>query len=252
MWYYLNNLCENSHCSPEQVAEYLAGTCSDGDVSALLSLLPTREASCSQGNGTECSQPSPCGMTCELSTASLGADTLTLSAADSPVRILAPLERARDLVARGLGFGLSMRGSSKKSDHQKFLSKTPQCFALADLNESSKTLPPWGMMRGGEFWELPTLVRPTLENECGLSLPTPTAHEGGRKKMWPTITATGNMTAPSMQKWPSHQNFEPAEIGGALNPTWVEWLMGWPLGWTALQPLETGRFHSWLLSHGGY
>ena len=26
--------------------------------------------------------------------------------------------------------------------------------------------------------------------------------------------------------------------GGALNPTWVEWLMGFPLGWTALEPSE--------------
>jgi hypothetical protein len=25
---------------------------------------------------------------------------------------------------------------------------------------------------------------------------------------------------------------------GALNPTWVEWLMGFPLGWTALEPSE--------------
>jgi hypothetical protein len=23
--------------------------------------------------------------------------------------------------------------------------------------------------------------------------------------------------------------------GGQLNPTWVEWLMGYPLGWTALE-----------------
>jgi hypothetical protein len=23
-----------------------------------------------------------------------------------------------------------------------------------------------------------------------------------------------------------------ATAGGSLNPTWVEWLMGWPLGWT--------------------
>jgi len=23
------------------------------------------------------------------------------------------------------------------------------------------------------------------------------------------------------------------QVGGQLNPTWVEWLMGWPLGWTA-------------------
>ncbi len=27
--------------------------------------------------------------------------------------------------------------------------------------------------------------------------------------------------------------------GGQLNPTWVEWLMGFPLGWTALEPSET-------------
>lgn len=28
-------------------------------------------------------------------------------------------------------------------------------------------------------------------------------------------------------------------IGGSLNPTWVEWLMGFPLGWTALDASET-------------
>jgi DNA (cytosine-5)-methyltransferase 1 len=28
-----------------------------------------------------------------------------------------------------------------------------------------------------------------------------------------------------------------AATGGKLNPMWVEWLMGWPLGWTDLKPL---------------
>jgi len=32
--------------------------------------------------------------------------------------------------------------------------------------------------------------------------------------------------------------------GGKLNPTWVEWLMGWPLGWTDLKPLEMDKSHS--------
>ena len=32
--------------------------------------------------------------------------------------------------------------------------------------------------------------------------------------------------------------------GGKLNPTWVEWLMGWPLEWTDLKPLEMDKFHS--------
>jgi len=34
-----------------------------------------------------------------------------------------------------------------------------------------------------------------------------------------------------------------AQAGGQLNPTWVEWLMGWPLGWTDLKPLATDKFH---------
>jgi len=40
------------------------------------------------------------------------------------------------------------------------------------------------------------------------------------------------------------------QVGGQLNPTWVEWLMGWPLGWTDLKPLETDKFREWCRSHG--
>jgi len=40
--------------------------------------------------------------------------------------------------------------------------------------------------------------------------------------------------------------------GGLLNPTWVEWLMGWPIGWTALQPLEMAKFREWQQQHGAY
>jgi hypothetical protein len=28
-------------------------------------------------------------------------------------------------------------------------------------------------------------------------------------------------------------------VGGQLNPMWVEWLMGFPLGWTDLEDSET-------------
>lgn len=31
---------------------------------------------------------------------------------------------------------------------------------------------------------------------------------------------------------------DPSQIGGQLNPAWVEWLMGFPLGWTALNASE--------------
>ena len=40
------------------------------------------------------------------------------------------------------------------------------------------------------------------------------------------------------------------ESGGSLNPTWAEWLMGWPLGWTDLKPLAMDKFRQWQRSHG--
>lgn len=47
-----------------------------------------------------------------------------------------------------------------------------------------------------------------------------------------------------------NQSVEPG--GGSLNPDWVEWLMGWPIGWTDLRPLETDRFRKWLELHGSF
>jgi hypothetical protein len=41
-------------------------------------------------------------------------------------------------------------------------------------------------------------------------------------------------------------------IGGTLNPAFSEWLMGWPLGWTDLKPLGTGKFQQWQQQHGKY
>jgi len=42
------------------------------------------------------------------------------------------------------------------------------------------------------------------------------------------------------------------QIGGQLNPMWVEWLMGWTIGWTDLKPLEMDKFQQWQHSHGGF
>jgi len=46
-------------------------------------------------------------------------------------------------------------------------------------------------------------------------------------------------------------NCTPAPVSGLLNPPWVEWLMGWPIGWTDLLPLATDKYQLWRRSHGG-
>ena len=30
-----------------------------------------------------------------------------------------------------------------------------------------------------------------------------------------------------------------------LNPTWVEWLMGWPIGWTSMEPITELDWRDW-------
>ena len=40
------------------------------------------------------------------------------------------------------------------------------------------------------------------------------------------------------------------QITGQLNPPFPEWLMGWPLGWTDLKPLEMGKSHCVQQPHG--
>jgi hypothetical protein len=75
-------------------------------------------------------------------------------------------------------------------------------------------------------------------------------------KAWPTPTVNDsrNSTLPPSQA--KHDNIPGALLrdgemaGGQLNPTWVEWLMGWPLGWTDLKPLETDRCRNAQQRHG--
>jgi hypothetical protein len=131
------------------------------------------------------------------------------------------------------------------------------------LDEFSETWPRWGMMRDGECWELATLAHRTEGIESGLleRWPTPQSRDykgsSGRSmkgteidlptkvKMWPTPTAhnakEGGFPSEHSRNTPTLS----AQAGGTLNPTWTEWLMGWPLGWTDLKPLETDKFQQW-------
>lgn len=66
---------------------------------------------------------------------------------------------------------------------------------------------------------------------------------------WPTPTCQDAKNNGSQSQQNRHSKPLNAVAGGALNPPWVEWLMGWPIGWTDLEPLEMDKFRSWLRLH---
>ena len=173
-------------------------------------------------------------------------------------------------------------------DGELFLLKTPEL--LTNENESGSWLTPTVQdcktdgPKAMEAWrdamavgKRPATTYQRLRNQVAArSWPTPCANETGENpekliermkkygrtgsavhmklstkvQMWPTPTCQDakNNGAPSQME----RNTKPlnAEVGGPLNPTWVEWLMGWPLGWTDLKPLATDKFRQWLESHG--
>ena len=94
-------------------------------------------------------------------------------------------------------------------------------------------------------------------------------------KMWPTPQNQGlkeciNGKTKPLKMFPTPQgrdwkgksqraNFQennrdclPNVVGGQLNPTWTDWLMGFPIGWTDLRPSVTPKCLSAWLRHFDY
>lgn len=91
------------------------------------------------------------------------------------------------------------------------------------------------LKRKAEYWPTPTVACATGGQ---------TSRSGDRKgelllagavKQWPTPRAEGHGMI----------NLNDT-IGGSLNPTWVEFLMGWPLLWTSMDPLPPETWAAWL------
>lgn len=139
--------------------------------------------------------------------------------------------------------------------------------------ESCKNVPVNGLLgRAVHFWQTPNVPNGGRVNPVDMS-PTGKMPDGRKRQvglehqvrmvtagLWPTPTVNGNNNrkgssakagdglATAVKMWPTphascytgtseSQEGAPnlqTEVGGKLNPMWVEWLMGFPIGWTDL------------------
>ena len=259
MWFTLENTqgCENLLSLQEPAAESSAESCSDGAPSAPSKSRSTREASSCSDKKTGSSTSSRSGMMLEHSTESRGAERSMSSVEDFLVKTLVVPEKASALEkVLGADYGESMRGLFAKYDHATASWKTAQCLLLGGLDSFSGTWPRLGMMLRGRCYRLKSAVRLTNGRECGLSRKTPDGMtffhtptcvglNGGsnswralKKRILLNATLTNEEKAEAIERCK-------VERGGKANPEWLEWLMGWPIGWTASRPLGTDRFQSW-------
>ena len=120
---------------------------------------------------------------------------------------------------------------------------TPNTTGLDGGSNSRKAI-----KRRMENWPTPTshMAKETnAPSEHTRNTPTLTAQVN-----WATPTVCGNYNRKGVSK--TSGDGLATQVGGKLNPTWVEWLMGWPLGWTDLKPLETDKSHCAPQQHGDF
>jgi hypothetical protein len=185
-----------------------------------------------------------CGTTFAPLMDTLGKEKSMSSAGVFPVKTFLPQEKGTDLMEKGQDFGHTWRGWLAKFDPLLCSWKTAQCSLLGEEHELLQTLPKWGMTRDGLLWELPTLEHLTSGTECGL-LPTPCARDGkGARSLQAQKKASRGATnsLPDYFRIQKNWQYPPVAV--------VEYMMGWPIGWTDLKPLAMDKSHYVQQQHG--
>ena len=247
------------------VAEYSAANCSDGGPCAPSKSTDTPLAFWSHAKTTDNYPPSLYGMTFGHLTDDRGEELLTSFLAGFRARTSAQQEKESASTELSPGFGPNLPASLAKFDRSTSSWKTPPCLPDEALTAFLGTWPRWGMMRDGECWELSTWAPHIRGTEFGL-WQTPVADDAVNRKigkwnsrgepklsaqvLFPTPTVCGNYNRKGASS--TSGNGLATVVGGTLNPMWVEWLMGWPIGWTVLKPLGTDRFRQWQRLHGRF
>jgi hypothetical protein len=234
------------------VEEYLAANSLDGEQSVQSSGKPIPQAYCAPDKMTVFSRLSRFGMMFKPLTANLGEELLMSYLEAFHAKTLVPQEKAQELMESEVECGEKWLASFVKYDHDSSLWRTHQCSLLGDLDEFLETWPQWGLMRDGECWEQRTLEQTIRGTEFGLS----------ENKKWPTPGASDAIRGTSPNWKPIRPSGQPAQYPlnqalrditgqtGRPNPIFVEWLMGWPIRWTDLKPLEMDKSHYVQQQHG--
>jgi hypothetical protein len=222
------------------VVEYLGENYLDGEQSVPLSGNNTQLAYLPQDKMTDYSRLSRFGMMFKPLTEQAGKELLmSYQAAFRAKTSLLPGQEM-DLTESGQECGKRWQGLLARYDPNTHSLRTVQCSLFEDLNQSLQTWPRWGSMQNGECFQQPMWEQTISEKEYGLL----------HKEIWPTPVTrdykdTGTKKALSRAKAkrssPGVALIIGAELGGSLNPTFSEWLMGWPLEWTDLKPLVTDK-----------
>jgi hypothetical protein len=211
--------------------------CWDTDPCALLKSSPIHERFCSNGKETESCLDSQYGTTSAPSTANPGMAKSMSFAEDSLARTSVPQEKEKGSMESEAEFTKFDLDTSSWKTHQQSL--------FGGWDQFSETWPKWGLMQDGECLALKTPEAVMQGNGSGV-LPTPCTsdYKGGTNK---PQKSNGKLRTHQYKHWNKI-------LFGLMYPIpeHMEAMMGWPIEWSALKPLEMDKFQQWQQQHGGF
>lgn len=267
------------HYSQALVEAYSEANCSDGALFAPLKSSDTPAAYCWHDKTTESLSLFQYGMMSARSTANLGEDLLTWFRAASRAKTSvspAPCGGGMGCAEPSPAYGGKCLGLLQRFAHPMFSVKTRPFSASMGSPISCQNWPASGMIVDGSLSALILSDLITNVDGSGSMLPTPTARDwkdtlgmnpirkDGKDRLdrlpmllfslvrSAGISLTRDAGAMGAQTVRLKDLAQISIMGPEYCPELPEWVMGWPIGWSELRPLETGRFQQWQRSHGDY
>jgi len=211
------------HCSQALVEAFSEASYLDSEQCARLRSIRTAERSCFDGKKKGSYRRSLSGMTYEPSTASRGVERWISSLRGFRVSHSQPAVTARSSRKTYMMTSFVLSRKSARGTYSSRMSTGRLFRSLTVISPREYPPPPWV---------------PRIDEADGGYLPTPTTRL--------------NQQSESMMKWPAYRRLDALSGGKRLHSSFWEWMMGMPIGWTALEPLETDRFRKWQEWHGKY
>lgn len=245
MWTYLTGNSDPSTSSQDAAVESLQILSSDTVQCVRLKSSDIVRKFCCSDNEMEFYPGFPYGTMYPPSMDNHGEVTLTLLQEVFPARTYHPPEEERGSEEPDQDSGERWHGYVAKYYPDTSSWKTRQCSLFEDLIESSVTFPKWGIVQDGECWEVDSSsIVQCYERESGF-LPAATAsdHKRTPHKLSYAERPLTDGIPDDLAKWVVRNS---GLDHVRLEPDLWEWIMQWPMMWTALKPLEMDKYLSWL------
>lgn len=223
------------------VEEYSRGTSLAGLPCAQLNVMPTPRKFWRNDKTMESLRLFQFGLTLKHLTALSGEELLMSFLVASRARTYQRQEAGEESKEKDRAYGNKWVESSARYDLDLRGWKTVPSSLSEALPWSSVILPKWGMTASGYVYQHPNAERPMNATVSGSLLPTVTRRDFRSDSCSPEFKAKADRH--------SRGKTLPWVLGGLLSPEFAEWMMGWPIGWTELKPLEMDKFQEWRQQH---